>query len=113
MGIFHDVHCLEDFGMIAGSYRTIHIDCTDTKGDPIRLSTMIAFGCKFFWYGTNDVAFEIEGVPNALLPYRMEIRIPSALTEGLADCCLEYMPYVTSAEQTIKYGKGRIMIEGG
>lgn len=106
------IHCLEDFGMIAGSYKVLYIDCVTTEGAALDLSTTTEYGCRFVYYGTTEPAFSIVGESISEVPGRMKITIPSSMTVDYGDCVLEYIPYVKMDGQTIKYGKGRLVIEG-
>lgn len=111
MGAFEEIHCLEDFGMIAGGYKVIYIDCTDNVGNPIDLTDASSFGCRFYYYGTTDLVFSISGTVSAQRSYRMKIELSSEITQDIGECCLEYVPYVVFGNEVIKYGKGRIVIE--
>lgn len=109
---YDEIHCLAEFGMIAGAYKTLYIDCVTTDGTPLDLSTATGFGCRFLYYGTQVPAFSIGGEAVDDVTGRMKITIASSYTKDLGDCCLEYIPYVQISGQTMKYGKGRIVIEG-
>lgn len=112
MNTYDDIYCLADFGMLAGGYKVLYVDCTDTEGKPIYLADTSSFGCRFYYYGTTDLVFDLGGIISDDFPYRMKLELKSALTQNLGSCCLEYMPYVVRGENTIKFGKGRIVIEG-
>ena len=56
-----------------------------------------------------EVNDEIVGVSEST---GANVEIASNLTANLGDCCLSYVPYVTSGSNTTKYGKGRIVLEG-
>ena len=112
LNVYDEIHCLEDFGMIAGAYKVIYIDCVDSAGNPVDLSGTSSFGCRFLYYGTQTLAFDIDGESVADEVGRMRIELGSELTANFSDCCLEYIPYVEIEDQVIKYGKGRIVIEG-
>lgn len=109
---FEEIHCLDDFGMIAGSYKVMYIDCVTAEGESVDLSAATGFGCRFLYYGTTTQAFAVSGEAVSDVPGRMKITLPSTLTYGMGDTCLEYIPYVVLNGQTIKYGKGRLIIEG-
>lgn len=109
---YDEIHCLEEFGMIAGSYKVLYVDCVTTEGVPLDLSTVSAFGCRFLYYGTTESAFSVVGEAVDGVVGRMKITLASSLTKNMGDCCLEYIPYVQMDGQTIKYGKGRLVIEG-
>jgi len=111
MSVYDDIHCLADFGMIAGSYKILYIDCLDDNGAYINLSAASSFGCDFLYYGTGDRVFSIGGSVSGSLTHRMKIEIKSTFTENLGNCCLEYMPYIYTGDDVIKLGKGRIVIE--
>lgn len=112
MDIYRQIHNLAEFGMIAGSYKVLYIDCTDIDGAPVSLSKASRYGCRFYDYGTHDLLFSIDGTIVSGYANRMRIEIPSKMTASLGDCCLTYIPYVTIGENTVKYGKGRILVEG-
>lgn len=108
---YSQIHCLEDIGMIAGSYKVLYIDCYDTDNAAVDLSKATAYGCKFYYYGTATEAFSVTGAAVSGVSNRMKIEIASSATSSLGDCCLSYVPYVTSGSNTTKYGKGRIVVE--
>lgn len=111
MSVYDDIHCLENFGMISGSYKILYIDCINDDGTSINLSDSSSFGCDFLFYGTGEVVFTVNGVVTPEINYRMKIELKSELTEDLGNCCLEYVPFIYSGENIIKLGKGRIVIE--
>lgn len=112
MDLHKEIHCLSDIGMIAGSRRILYIDCLDTSGKTLGLSKAKKFGCRFLYYGTQDLAFDIQGTEIANTPGRMCITISSEKTNGFSDCCLEYIPYIDMDSYSIKFGKGLLFIEG-
>ena len=107
---YSQIHCLEDIGMISGSYKVLYIDCYDTDNAAVDLSKATAYGCRFY-YGTSVEAFSVSGAAVSGVSNRMKIEIASSATSSLGDCCLSYVPYVTSGSNTTKYGKGRIVVE--
>ena len=113
MGAYEDIHCLEDFGIIAGSYKILYIDCIDSNGKPIDLSVVTRYGCNFFYLGTDILAFNIPGEIMTNDPSCMIININSSFTEDFGTCCLEYVPYLYTGGNIIKFGKGRLTIEEG
>ena len=46
---YSQIHCLEDIGMIAGSYKVLYIDCYDTDNAAVNLSKATAYGCRFYY----------------------------------------------------------------
>ena len=111
MSAYDDIYCLQDFGMIAGSYKILYIDFIYANGTVINLTEADSFGCDFCYYGTADSVFSIDGIVDENLSSRMKIEIDSAFTEELGDCCIEYRPYAVYGENTYKLGKGRIVLE--
>ena len=111
MDAYSQIHCLEDIGMIAGSYKVLYIDCYDTDNAAVDLSKATACGCRFYYYGTSVEAFSVSGAAVSGVSNRMKIEIASSATSSFGDCCLSYVPYVTSGSNTTKYGKGRIVVE--